>query len=744
MVDDGSTTDDFARVVDELADRLQVTGVRIAHSGRSAAKNHTVLLARAPVVLFFDDDDRAAPDYLERHLAGHDGPPGRGGGHPRSHRLGPGARAHPAHALHHRRRPPDVRLRAPRRRPAARLARVLGGPDLVQARAADAPRAARPAPRRTRSTSRWAGGSGPPDCASSTTRRRAASWPARSTSTRSACAPRPRVGRTRSSPRCTAAPRSPGASTSLDAAKLWDEERAERAAAAPAGARARGAVPSDRPPLAGRLHAAYRQMFRLLHAKGAASTGEEPRDDGQHHRPRCSRSRTPIPDLVYDGTPADRRQEPLLSITLPVWSRTPRARGAWRRARSSASGRSRRSPPRSSSSTTARPIEVPHRGEGLPLPREQGGRHRVEHRGAARQRARWSSCSTATAASSPDGTSRSTRPRPTGGGWRSRTPITATGSASRVRTRAAPRAGASCSPRRCTTRSACSTSGSTRRSARTRTTGTAPGRWASSSHRCRAARVVHARRTTASTDPRVDMLLQGHRYKYGWKHGVDPHRAPPYYNRDIVDYEGSFRLTRRSPRRPSGPAARLRHRSEQDGHHLVARRADDAGLREPALGRARRCGSFVEVVARRRRAAPVTPRRRASTRSPTSRCSRRTSSCSTASTRAAGSSSPSGRSRTGSTADAGTWRTTSAARRTASTTAAFVDVGRAGLARGVAASTWTGSATYFAGRDDFLEIDLAEGAGWASLCALLDAPVPDQPFPWRNRGAADGPGRSGR
>ena len=54
-----------------------------------------------------------------------------------------------------------------------------------------------------------------------------------------------------------------------------------------------------------------------------------------------------------------------------------------------------------------------------------------------------------------------------------------------------------------------------------------------------AARVVHARRTTASTDARVELLLQGHRYKYGWKHGVDPHRAPPYYNRDIVEYVGS-------------------------------------------------------------------------------------------------------------------------------------------------------------------------------------------------------------
>jgi hypothetical protein len=37
-------------------------------------------------------------------------------------------------------------------------------------------------------------------------------------------------------------------------------------------------------------------------------------------------------------------------------------------------------------------------------------------------------------------------------------------------------------------------------------------------------------------------LLQAHRYKYGWKHGVDPDRAPPYYQREIIDYE---------PRRPA-------------------------------------------------------------------------------------------------------------------------------------------------------------------------------------------------
>jgi GT2 family glycosyltransferase len=48
------------------------------------------------------------------------------------------------------------------------------------------------------------------------------------------------------------------------------------------------------------------------------------------------------------------------------------------------------------------------------------------------------------------------------------------------------------------------------------------------------ARVTHARRTSA--DQRSDWLLTGHRYLYGWKHGVEPMRAPPYYNREIVDY----------------------------------------------------------------------------------------------------------------------------------------------------------------------------------------------------------------
>jgi GT2 family glycosyltransferase len=60
-----------------------------------------------------------------------------------------------------------------------------------------------------------------------------------------------------------------------------------------------------------------------------------------------------------------------------------------------------------------------------------------------------------------------------------------------------------------------------------------------------AARVVHARRTTLKTQDHVDWLLLAHRYKYGWKHGVDPLRAPPYYNREIVEYKGTVELPRR-------------------------------------------------------------------------------------------------------------------------------------------------------------------------------------------------------
>lgn len=44
---------------------------------------------------------------------------------------------------------------------------------------------------------------------------------------------------------------------------------------------------------------------------------------------------------------------------------------------------------------------------------------------------------------------------------------------------------------------------------------------------------------------------------------------------------------------------------------------------------------------------------------------------------------------------------------------------------------------HFAGRADFLEMNIEAGDGWTPLCGLLDLPVPDAPFPHRNRQAYD-------
>ena len=46
---------------------------------------------------------------------------------------------------------------------------------------------------------------------------------------------------------------------------------------------------------------------------------------------------------------------------------------------------------------------------------------------------------------------------------------------------------------------------------------------------------------------------------------------------------------------------------------------------------------------------------------------------------------------------------------------------------------------YFAGRAEFLEVDLTAGEGWAPLCKLLDLAEPSVPFPWANRDRARSP-----
>ena len=41
---------------------------------------------------------------------------------------------------------------------------------------------------------------------------------------------------------------------------------------------------------------------------------------------------------------------------------------------------------------------------------------------------------------------------------------------------------------------------------------------------------------------------------------------------------------------------------------------------------------------------------------------------------------------------------------------------------------------YFGDSDDFLEFSIEEGDGWEKLCRFLDKPVPNVPFPHKNKG----------
>ncbi|WP_139559593.1 glycosyltransferase family 2 protein [Methylotetracoccus oryzae] len=71
VVDDGSSDQTHA-VIEGY--RHIIPGLRYAfqrNSGLAAAKNHGIFLARAPIVLFLDDDDAADPRLLEEHLICH-------------------------------------------------------------------------------------------------------------------------------------------------------------------------------------------------------------------------------------------------------------------------------------------------------------------------------------------------------------------------------------------------------------------------------------------------------------------------------------------------------------------------------------------------------------------------------------------------------------------------------------------------------------------------------------------------
>ncbi|MGQ9659036.1 MAG: glycosyltransferase family 2 protein [Thermochromatium sp.] len=70
LIDDGSS-DDTAQVAAAFEPLLQLRYVYQPHSGLAAAKNHGVCLARAPIVVFLDDDDVLDSRALERHWLSH-------------------------------------------------------------------------------------------------------------------------------------------------------------------------------------------------------------------------------------------------------------------------------------------------------------------------------------------------------------------------------------------------------------------------------------------------------------------------------------------------------------------------------------------------------------------------------------------------------------------------------------------------------------------------------------------------
>jgi glycosyltransferase involved in cell wall biosynthesis len=71
LVDDGST-DDTRAVVEAYRGRLPLHVIHQENAGLASAKNVGVTQARAPLVVFMDDDDVATPALLAEHLRAHE------------------------------------------------------------------------------------------------------------------------------------------------------------------------------------------------------------------------------------------------------------------------------------------------------------------------------------------------------------------------------------------------------------------------------------------------------------------------------------------------------------------------------------------------------------------------------------------------------------------------------------------------------------------------------------------------
>lgn len=513
VVDDGSPTAETEALFDRFASRLTLRWVRIEHSGRSAAKNLALLLARADLVLWFDDDDIPDPDLLEQHVRAHELHPGEATailGHTRwaeeleltplmhyltdidrllfaypsltagqrldwrgfwEGRISSKRALHVNHGLHDQRLAYSIDVEM-----AWRLARQ--GLEVVYL----------------------------PDARSSM---------ARPVSLEAFCRRSEAKGRAQALIAELHDDDVLRAYTHVDgAAKLW-AEAAPQLQATVARAQELELAASIDDSVLPELHRCYRAVFGAYNAKGIVAA-----DD-------------PVP-LTNGSRSAGRPEQPMLTVTMPVWSR------------SDALAEMARDTLQRVLDVATMPTEIVVVDNGSTHTCAMPGRlHRFEHnRGVATG---WNTGIQLATAPVVAVLNSDCRVEP---GWdealyeavttgrRIAFPYTDHGDGEGYR-----------QPDQAGTAGWCFML----TKQLFEEVGTfdelfnpAYGEDTDYWHRAwemgielspvPAARVFHERRSSTTANDRVEWLLTGHRYLYGWKHGVEPLRAPPYYNREVIEY----------------------------------------------------------------------------------------------------------------------------------------------------------------------------------------------------------------
>jgi glycosyltransferase involved in cell wall biosynthesis len=71
VVVDG-TTDGTAEALTHWSGRMNLRWIEIENGGLARARNRGAEIAVAPVLIFLDDDQRAMPELVERHIGAHE------------------------------------------------------------------------------------------------------------------------------------------------------------------------------------------------------------------------------------------------------------------------------------------------------------------------------------------------------------------------------------------------------------------------------------------------------------------------------------------------------------------------------------------------------------------------------------------------------------------------------------------------------------------------------------------------